>query len=57
VIYGDGEVELEGIMRIVKGVGYKGWINLDLHYAPVSPRHSLGRCMEYIEKRLDPIYA
>ncbi|MCZ2150467.1 MAG: sugar phosphate isomerase/epimerase [Bryobacterales bacterium] len=57
VIYGDGEVDLEGIMRIVKGVGYKGWINLDLHYAPVSPRHSLGRCMEYIEKRLDPIYA
>jgi len=55
--YGDGEVDLEGIMRIIKGVNYQGWINIDHHYARVSPRNSFERCMKYIRERLDPIYA
>jgi sugar phosphate isomerase/epimerase len=54
--YGDGEVDLQGIMRIVKGVDYKGWINIDHHYARVSPRASFTRCMKYIREKLDPIY-
>jgi inosose dehydratase len=55
--YGDGEVDLQGIMRILKSVGYKGWINIDHHYSRVSPRHSFERCMKYIREKLDPIYA
>jgi inosose dehydratase len=54
--YGDGEVDLQGIMRIIKKVKYKGWINIDHHYARVSPRDSFDRCMKYIREKLDPIY-
>src|SRR5215510_5686693 len=55
--YGDGEVDLQGIMRILKKTRYRGWINIDHHYAPVSPRHSFDRCMKYIRENLDPIYS
>src|SRR5687767_5171282 len=55
--YGDGEVDLRGIMRIIKKAKYKGWINIDHHYSPVSPRHSFERCMKYIREKLDPIYS
>jgi sugar phosphate isomerase/epimerase len=55
--YGDGEVPLQEIMRIIKTVKYKGWINIDHHYSRVSPRDSLTRCMKYIEEKLDRIYS
>ena len=55
--YGDGEVDLQGIMRILKKVRYKGWINIDHHYARVSPRSSFDRCMTYIREKLNPIYS
>jgi sugar phosphate isomerase/epimerase len=55
--YGDGEVDLQGIMRILKKVKYKGWINIDHHYARVSPRSSFERCMKYIREKLDPIHS
>ena len=54
--YGEGEVDLQGIMRILKKVRYKGWINIDHHYARVSPRHSFERCRKYIREKLEPIY-
>ncbi|MBI3696674.1 MAG: xylose isomerase, partial [Acidobacteria bacterium] len=57
VDYGDGEVDLQGIMRILKKHNYKGWINLDHHYARVSPRSSYARCMQYVREKLQPIYA
>jgi len=55
--YGDGEVDLQGIMRIIKNVKYKGWINIDHHYSRVSPRQSFDRCMKYIREKLNPIYS
>src|SRR5262245_42167560 len=55
--YGDGEVDLRGIMRILKKVNYRGWINIDHHYTPVSPRHSFERSMKYIREKLDPIHS
>ena len=55
--YGDGEVDLQGIMRILKQVKYKGWINIDHHYSRVSPRNSFERCMKYIREKMDPIYS
>jgi sugar phosphate isomerase/epimerase len=54
--YGDGEVDLQGIMRIIKSVNYRGWINIDLHYARVSPQQSFEHCMKYIREKLGPIY-
>ena len=57
VDYGDGEVDLQGIMRIIKKHNYKGWINLDHHYARASPRESYARCMKYVREKLQPIYA
>jgi len=55
--FGDGEVDLQGIMRILKKSSYKGWINIDHHYSRVSPRSSFERCMKYIREKLDPIYS
>ena len=55
--YGDGEVDLQGIMRILKRVQFKGWITIDHHYSRVSPRQSFTRCRQYIREKLDPIYA
>ena len=55
--YGDGEVDLEEIMRILKTHNYKGWINIDHHYARISPLHSFEGCMKYIREKLDPIYS
>ena len=54
--YGDGEVDLQGIMRILRTNRFKGWITIDHHYTPVSPRHSFTRCRKYISDRLAPIY-
>jgi sugar phosphate isomerase/epimerase len=57
VDYGDGEVDLQGIMRILKKRNYKGWINLDHHYARGGPRQAFTRCRKYIREKLTPIYA
>jgi len=54
--YGYGEVDLRGIMHILKKVKYRGWINLDHHWASVNPRFNLGRCMSYVKEHLNPIY-
>jgi sugar phosphate isomerase/epimerase len=54
--YGDGEVDLQGILRILAQNKYKGWITIDHHYAAVSPLVSFQRCRKYIGEKLDPIY-
>ena len=54
--YGDGEVDLQGIMRILRKNRFKGWITIDHHYTPVSPRHSFTQCRNYITGKLNPIY-
>jgi inosose dehydratase len=53
---GDGEVDFPSLHRILKQSGYKGWINIDHHFTPVSPRYSFTRCRKYIRERLEPIY-
>jgi inosose dehydratase len=53
--YGDGEVDLQGIMRILARQRFQGWVTIDHHYTPVSPRHSFSRCRKYIQERLEPI--
>jgi len=53
---GDGVLDFPALHRILRRVGYKGWIVIDHHYTPVSPEHSFRRCRRYIEEKLEPIY-
>jgi inosose dehydratase len=55
--FGDGEINLPALTGILKKNRYKGWICIDHHYTPVSPRHSFTRCRKYIREKLDPIYS
>ncbi len=54
---GDGEVDFVSTHKILKKNNYRGWICIDHHYTPVSPRHSFERCREYIRTKLEPIYS
>jgi inosose dehydratase len=54
---GDGEIDFPGCHRVLKSVGYKGWLCVDLDTARHSPRTSYERCGAYIVEKLEPIYA
>jgi inosose dehydratase len=53
---GDGEIDFPRLHRVLKRNKFKGWITIDHHYTPVSPRHSFTRCRKYIQEKLEPIY-
>ena len=53
---GDGEIDFRPLHRVLKRNDFKGWITIDHHYTPVSPRHSFTRCRKYIQEELEPIY-
>jgi inosose dehydratase len=53
---GDGEIDFPALHRVLKKNQYKGWICIDHHYTPVSPRHSFTRCRKYIRETLEPVY-
>src|ERR1044071_1875439 len=53
---GDGEVDFPGCHRVLKEIGYKGWICVDLDTARKGPRVSYERCGAYVVKKLEPIY-
>jgi inosose dehydratase len=53
---GDGEIEFPALHRVLKKNRFKGWITIDHHYTPVSPKHSFTRCRSYIREKLEPIY-
>jgi inosose dehydratase len=53
---GDGEVDFPGCHRILKGMGYKGWICVDLDIARLKPMADYVRCGAYVVKKLEPIY-
>src|SRR5579864_1799966 len=54
---GDGEVDFPACHRILKSVGYKGWLCVDLDTARHGPRTSYERCGVYITSKLEPIYS
>jgi sugar phosphate isomerase/epimerase len=54
---GDGDVDFPGCHRVLKEIGYKGWICVDLDTARKGPRVSYERCGAYIVKKLEPIYS
>ncbi len=53
---GDGEVDFPGCHRILKGMGYKGWICVDLDIARLGPMADYKRCGAYVVNKLEPIY-
>jgi inosose dehydratase len=53
---GDGEIDFPSCHRILKEIGYKGWICVDLDTARHGPLHSYRHCGEYIVRNLEPIY-
>ena len=53
---GDGEIDFRALHRVLQRNKFKGWITIDHHYTPVSPRHSFARCRKYIQEKLEPIY-
>jgi sugar phosphate isomerase/epimerase len=53
---GDGNVDFPACHRVLKAMGYKGWICVDLDTARQGPRVSYERSGAYIVKTLEPIY-
>jgi inosose dehydratase len=53
---GDGDVDFPGCHRVLKSIGYKGWLCVDLDTARKGPRVSYQRCAEYVVNKLESIY-
>jgi inosose dehydratase len=53
---GDGEIDFRGCHRVLKSVGFKGWLCVDLDTARKGPRASYDRCGAYVVNTLEPIY-
>jgi sugar phosphate isomerase/epimerase len=53
---GDGEVDFPGCHRVLKSVGFKGWICVDLDTARRGPLASYQHCGSYVVNKLQPIY-
>jgi sugar phosphate isomerase/epimerase len=53
---GDGEVDFPGCHRVLKSIGFKGWLCVDLDIARKGPRASYERCGEYVVNKLESIY-
>ena len=53
---GDGEIDFPACHRILRGMGFKGWLCVDLDIARNGPRASYERCGAYVVRTLEPIY-
>ena len=53
---GDGEVDFPGCHRVLKSIGFKGWLCVDLDVARKGPRASYERCAQYVVDKLESIY-
>ena len=54
---GDGDIDFPACHRILKRIGYKGWICVDLDYTRNGPRASYEHCGKYVVEKLEPIYS
>ncbi len=53
---GRGEVDLPGVMRALKALGYQGWINVEQDFTATSPGESCRASMGYVKDVLSRIY-
>jgi sugar phosphate isomerase/epimerase len=54
---GDGEVDFPGCHRVLKSIGFKGYLIVDLDIARQGPKASYERCGTYVTNTLEKIYA
>ncbi len=54
---GDGDIDFPACHRVLKSIGFKGWICVDLDTARKGPRVSYERSDSYVVSRLEPIYS
>ncbi|SPE40256.1 Xylose isomerase domain protein TIM barrel [Candidatus Sulfopaludibacter sp. SbA3] len=54
---GDGEIDFVACHRVLKSMGFQGWLIVDLDIARQGPRASYERCGAYVVKSLEPVYA
>lgn len=53
---GDGEIDFPGCHRVLKSIGFDGWLIVDLDIARQGPRASYERCGAYVASQLEPVY-
>jgi sugar phosphate isomerase/epimerase len=53
---GDGAVDFPGCHRVLKSIGFQGWLCVDLDVARKGPRASYERCQQYVVDKLESIY-
>jgi inosose dehydratase len=53
---GDGGVDFPGCHRVLKSIGFKGWLCVDLDVAKQGPRVSYERCGKYVVDTLESVY-
>jgi sugar phosphate isomerase/epimerase len=54
---GDGEIDFPACHRVLKSIGFQGWLIVDLDIARENPRASYERSGAYVVKTLEPVYA
>ncbi|HKD05320.1 MAG TPA: TIM barrel protein [Bryobacteraceae bacterium] len=54
---GDGDIDFPACHRVLKSIGFKGWICVDLDTARKGPRASYERSGAYVVSKLEPIYS
>ncbi|WP_344980615.1 sugar phosphate isomerase/epimerase family protein [Compostibacter hankyongensis] len=53
---GKGEVDLPAVMRLLKEIKFRGWINQEQDSTRLTPRESATQSIAYINAKLKPIY-
>ena len=53
---GKGEVDFPNVMRLLKEIRFQGWINIEQDATTLTPKESCRISMEYVNKKLKPIY-
>ena len=54
---GKGEVDFPGVMRVLKELGYQGWINVEQDFTAMTPGESCRTSMRYVRDVLGKIYS
>ena len=54
---GKGEVDFPAVMRLLKKMRYRGWINIEQDATRLTPQESATISMAYVTQTLKPIYA
>jgi inosose dehydratase len=54
---GRGVIDFVAAHKILKSIGYQGWITIDIGRAAISPLETATVCKAYIDGVLSPIYA